>query len=102
MWYAVAMAPVPVHTTGINWESILTIIGSMIGITFTVFGILWHYQTRREERQDKRFEELRTDFTDGLKGLGDILEAKLSTKDSVSDINARLSRIEGERDAVRH
>lgn len=99
----------PVHTTGINWESLGVIIGALSVI---VVLMLWFFDRRdrrrladaqqmereREQRENARLAEnaeLRREFTEAMAHLSDVLLAKLETKETVSRISERLSHVEG-------
>jgi hypothetical protein len=102
MWYAVASTTPLVHTTGINWASVLTIVGSMTAILATILTIMHYYQQKRDDARTASEKDLRTDFKDAIDNLGKILEAKLSTKDDVSTLKERVALLEGiNRNAIR-
>lgn len=80
-----------VHTSGINVESIAVILGGFAGVLSVVLA----WQIRRDKKHDTEMVDLRKDITTSVDHLSEVLLAKLETKDNVSQINARLSRIEG-------
>lgn len=65
-----------VTTTGINWESVATVVTCV----FVVVGALTAYVGRQ--------------ITNAINALSDKLESKLETKDNVNSINIRLSQVE--------
>lgn len=65
-----------VTTTGINWESVLTIVSSII----IIIGAITAWVGRQ--------------ITHAINDLSDKLEAKLETKETVSSINVRLTSLE--------
>jgi hypothetical protein len=70
------MASPAVHTTGINWESIGVIGGLIIGIMSAVGQ--WVRRTVKGSVQE----------------LGDLLNAKLETKESVAQLRTKVSLLE--------
>jgi uncharacterized membrane protein YccC len=73
-----------VQTTGINWESLATIVGSFAAIAAAMLAWTEH-----------RSSNLRSQITDAVTTMSQILEAKLETKEAVNSINIRLARLEG-------
>lgn len=70
------MATQSVTTTGINWESVATVVTCV----FVVVGALTAYIGRQ--------------ITHAINDLSDKLESKLETKDTVNGINIRLTQVE--------
>jgi hypothetical protein len=68
-----------VHTTGINWESIATIVGALIVVVGAI--VTW----------------IGNSIKGAVNNLGDRLEAKLETKESVSRLATRVSVLENEK-----
>ena len=79
-----------VRTVGINWESVGVIVG-LVGVVVTV--MLWA-MNRREHRAETATREARTDMTNALDHLTEVLLAKLETKETVARISERLARVE--------
>lgn len=90
-----ADAVTTVHTSGLNIESLATILAGFA----TVVGVLIAFVSRRLDKRDtahsREVEELRKDFTEGLNHMAEVLNARLETKQAVSAISDRLSRVEG-------
>jgi hypothetical protein len=80
-----------VHTSGINWESI----GVIIAFVSLGFGILAWWIARRDARQEIRNNEIKTEISDSVNHLSDVLTARLETKEAVNQISVRLGRVEG-------
>ena len=70
------IAVATVHTSGINWESVATIITAIIVVSTAITG----YVGRQ--------------ITHAVTDLGDRLEAKLETKETVARIDTRLTVLE--------
>lgn len=60
----------------------------MLGIVLTIL-------ERRAKRREQAIQEIKGEITQSVDHLSEVLLAKLETKENVSQINARLSRIEG-------
>jgi hypothetical protein len=82
---------VTVHTSGVNWES-LSVILVAIGVAFSVF--TWVI-LRRDSKRQVQNEEIKTEIKVAVDHLAEVLLLKLETKETVSKIESRLSRIEG-------
>lgn len=80
-----------VHTSGINWESIGAITAVM---TAAVAFITWLI-ARRDNRAEIRSNEIKVQISDSVNHLGEILTARLETKETVARISERLARVEG-------
>jgi hypothetical protein len=61
----------PVHTVGINWSSVLTIVGSVVVIMSTVLGFLAKLIT---VAITKAIDKLRIDVIDGMEKRLSLLE----------------------------
>ena len=87
-----------VHTTGVNWESVATIV-AIVGV---VQGFLFWLFARRDKARDDKADEVRQmiadamhDQAEALNHQTEMLMAKLETKETVSRISERLARVEG-------
>jgi hypothetical protein len=72
-----------VHTTGVNWESVGTILGG-----FATFASLVLYVITRIIRAMKE------DVKEAVNHLAEVLGERLETKDTVSKLTARVAVIE--------
>jgi hypothetical protein len=79
-----------VHTTGVNWQSVGVIV-ALLGVLVAV--LLWYFDRREKVRADES-EILRREITGAVNHLSTVLLAKLETKETVSRISERLSRVE--------
>jgi hypothetical protein len=86
----VVTAAAAVHTTGINWESIAVIAGVIVA----ALGFITN-------RQEKRSTSIETAITTAVRNLAIVLEAKLETKEVVSNLRERIVRLEVESDKAR-
>lgn len=102
-----------VHTTGVNWESVVIIVGSLASafavIQTFMFYVFNRRDTRREKEQTKRnaaheeqanevrmmIAEAMAKQTDALNHQTEILMSRLETKETVAEISVRLARVEG-------
>jgi len=74
-----------VRTTGLNWQSIGVIVGTIIAcLTFMVLV------------QERRNRAVRQDITEAVTHLGDVLEERLETKTTVAALAARVAVVESE------
>lgn len=80
-----------VHTTGINWESVAAI--AAVGAILQA-GFFWVI-ARRDKVRSTETEQTKQEIAGAVNHLSEVLLAKLETKETVSAINARLSRVEG-------
>jgi predicted trehalose synthase len=78
-----------VHTEGINWASVAVIIGG-IG-TFVLAALVFTVQLI-----ERRNKAVRDDITNAVTNLGTILEAKLETKDAVSQLRVEMAEMRGQ------
>lgn len=76
-----------VQTTGINWMSFIPLVATIVTcfIGVAVYG---------ENRQAKRQNEMKSEITESVGHLSDVLLERLETKENVSKLNERLARIE--------
>lgn len=79
------------HATAINWQSI----GAIAAVLAIFLGLMTWYLTRRDTRQAAQNEAIKQEIADAVGHLGERLEAKLETKETVSRISERLARLEG-------
>jgi uncharacterized membrane protein YgaE (UPF0421/DUF939 family) len=70
----------PVHTTGINLESVATIVGCVIVVMTFVLSIM-----------ERRNRAIRDDIKNSVDHLSEILLAKLETKDNVAKLQADIA-----------
>jgi len=70
-----------VHTAGINWESLIAIVGGMT-LVLSVFS--WWENSRKNE------------VTVAVNSLKNMLLEKLETKENVAQIRVDIARLEGE------
>lgn len=85
------IAEAVVHATGINWVGISPIIGSVIAAVAVIITL----QTRRENRSEKRNNEIKDEIATSVNNLGELLSARMETKETVARISERLARVEG-------
>jgi hypothetical protein len=74
----------PVHTTGINWASVLTLIISIVGLLSLIIGGIVRTSRGFLRQQSKA-------ITDAVDHLAESLEARLETKDRVNAIAQDLA-----------
>ena len=71
----------------------------MVGVLLTFVTYRQNQRDRMHDREQtnraKEMQDLRADMTASVNHLGEILLAKLETKESVAVINSRLSKLEG-------
>lgn len=98
----VASAIQTVHTSGINWASIATIVSAFAAIVTVLLTYINRRANKRDalqqqeiQQRNKEMVDLRTDFTKGLKDLGNLLSARLETKEKVAALDVRVARLEG-------
>jgi hypothetical protein len=77
------IAAAVVHTSGINWESIGTILGGFAAIAAVLV-------TLGERRQ----AAIKNEIADSVNHLSEVLQAKLETKDTVNRLSERIARVE--------
>jgi hypothetical protein len=80
-----------VHTTGINWESVGAI-GAIMAVLQSFF--VW-LVTRKDQKREDDAQAVKQEIADSVNHLSEVLLAKLETKETVSRISERLSRVEG-------
>lgn len=80
-----------VHTSGINWESI----GAIAAIVTGAVAFITWLIARRDNRAESRNNEIKVQISDSVGHLGEILTARLETKETVARISERLARVEG-------
>jgi hypothetical protein len=78
-----------VHTSGINWESVAAIVGG-IG-TFILAALVWIIGLI--ERRNKAIKD---EITNAVNNLAQVLEAKLETKDAVSQLRVEVAELKGQ------
>jgi len=83
------IAQATVHTTGINWESV----GTMLGGFAAFAGVLVAIVNRRSKIVTKEIGE-------AVDHLAEVLNERLATKDTVSDLATKVAVLE-ERDRRR-
>lgn len=69
-----------VQTTGINWESVVTLVCSIVAALSIIIGAFIRYQSKA--------------IATAVDNLGTKLEGKLESKEKVNDLAIRLSRLE--------
>lgn len=74
------IAETTVHTSGINWASVLTLVSSIVVLISIIVGTFVRYLTRS--------------ITSAVNNLSVVLEAKLETKEKVAQIDRRLTIVE--------
>lgn len=84
-----------VHTSGINLASLVSIIAGFAAVATVMLSMIYRRIDKRDKAHETEIANLRKDFTDGLTNLGNLLSARLETKDAVSEIKERLSKLEG-------
>jgi hypothetical protein len=81
-----------VHTTGVNWESVGTIVGSVTA----VLGLVGHWINSRVEAHRKstsgQIQEIATALTTRLNHFDDHLDAQ---DKGLQDVSVRVARLEG-------
>ena len=86
------LAAIPVvHTTGVNIESLAIILGGIAAMASAIVVI----QERRTRAIRDQADDIRGEIKTAVEHLGDVLTARLETKDKVSTLNARVARVEG-------
>jgi uncharacterized membrane-anchored protein YhcB (DUF1043 family) len=90
-----AQAVQTVHTSGLNIESLATILAGFATVVAVLIGFVSRRLDKRDAQHAKEVEELRRDFTEGLTHMAEVLNARLETKEAVSGISSRLARVEG-------
>lgn len=81
------VASVPVHTTGVNWGSVLTIIGGTVAAFIGAVSFL-------DARQRRRQDDTKTQITDAVTGLSAVLVERLETKENVGQLRVELAHVE--------
>jgi hypothetical protein len=78
-----------VHTSGINWESVSVICGGLglfiIGVMSWVISLI-----------ERRNRAIRDEITSAVNNLAAVLEAKLETKDAVSQLRVEVAELKGQ------
>lgn len=76
-----------------------TLVWTAVGIVSTVvlglFGLMLTLQGRRETRYNQQNTEIKTEIKDAVEHLGEVLTARMETKETVNGISVRLARVEG-------
>ena len=75
-----------VHTTGVNWESVAVIVGSLVAC-LTFLGTVI----------ERRNRQIRSDITGAVTHLGEVLGERLETKANVAALSGRVAVLEAER-----
>lgn len=93
------------HTTGINWQS-LGVIAALIGIAVT---ILLFMIARKDKKHDQEARDLKEQIgvaidtnSSAITALGQLLEAKLETKEAVNQIRVEMAELRAEVRHARH
>lgn len=73
-----------VKTTGLNWESLSVIVGAFAAVAAVM--LTW---------TEHRAVNQKTQIADAVNYMAQVLEAKLETKEVVTQISIRLARLEG-------
>lgn len=81
--------PVPVHTTGVNWGSVLTIIA---GVLASFIGSVTFLDMRQRRRQD----DTKNQIADAVGQLSAVLVERLETKENVGQLRVELAHVEGQ------
>lgn len=75
-----------VHTSGVNWESVAVIVGSLVAC-LTFLGTII----------ERRNRQIRSDITGAVTHLGEVLGERLETKANVAALSGRVAVLEAER-----
>jgi hypothetical protein len=79
----IGAALVAVRTTGINWESVGVIVGSVVALIAFLVSV-----------QDRRNATVQHSIQESVDHLSDVLIAKLETKETVAKLSERIARLE--------
>jgi N-glycosylase/DNA lyase len=71
-----------VHTSGINWESVSVIIGSVVAALVFLVSL-----------QERRAATIRNDIGEAVNHLAEVLTAKLETKDVVNSLKVDVAAL---------
>lgn len=82
------LATTNVHTTGINWDSVLTIIGGSVGLLSIVIGGIVRASRGFLRQQSEA-------ITSAVNNLAASLESKLETKEKVASIAQDVAELKG-------
>lgn len=86
-----------VHATGINWVGISPIMAVIIaGLTLIVT-----MQNRRDKKHESANLAIKEEISSSVEHLGEVLSARMETKETVARISERLARLEGAANAGR-
>jgi hypothetical protein len=77
----------PVHTTGVNWTSVLTIVGGVFGSFLAAVAFL-------DARQRRRQDDTKNQITEAVTGLSNVLVERLETKENVGQLRVELAHVE--------
>ena len=79
-----------VHTTGVNWESVAAVAGTVItGVTVTITVL------------ERRSKAIRSEIRESVDGLREMLSERLETKERVAGLAQRIAVLETERNMRR-
>jgi uncharacterized membrane protein len=78
-----------VHTTGINWQSVAVIVGSL-GV-FILSAMIWFVALI-----DRRNRTIRTEISSAVDNLAAVLTARLETKDAVNQLRVEVAQLKGQ------
>lgn len=73
------------------WSAVGTISAFVIGALSVMLAIM----SRRDKRSQERNNEIKEEIKTAVDHLGEVLTARMETKDTVSRISERLARVEG-------
>lgn len=92
IWHILAQTspPATVKTTGINWQSIGTILAALVAAVAFLTAII--------QRRQKAVSQ---QISDAVDNLARVLEAKLETKDSVNNLRIEVARMKEQVTAMR-
>ena len=76
---------------GIDWQSV----GAIVGLIALLFSIATWVLLRRDKRSQDENQAIKQEIADSVNHLGEVLLAKLETKETVARISERLARLEG-------
>lgn len=81
-----AHAVAPVHTTGVNWESVITIVLSIL-VAFATVGAFLDVRLRRRQ------EDTKNEITEAVSHLSAVLLERLETKENVASLRTEVATL---------
>jgi hypothetical protein len=85
----IGVAVQTVHTSGINWESVSVIVGTL-GAFLLAF-MVWIVGLF-----ERRNRAIRTDISQAVENLAVVLTARLETKDAVNQLRVEVAQLKGQ------